>query len=131
MWECEKAMYLGANPATIRAARILRESMIHEKMLWEKLKGKQIYGLRFRRQHPLSFFIADFYCHEARLVVEVDGTIHKYRKNYDESRSGELERFSIEVIRFKNSELENDIDKVVECIKNNVKRRTESPPWGI
>ena len=48
----------------------------HESLLWEKLKGNQISGIRFRRQHPIDLFIADFYCHKARLVVEVDGEIH-------------------------------------------------------
>ena len=88
MEELEKSMYYGAKPGTLEAARLLRENMTYpEKLLWEKLKGKQICGLRFRRQHPIDLFIADFYCHEARLVVEVDGEIHKQKKEYDDGRS--------------------------------------------
>jgi len=60
-------MYYGAKPETFEAARILREHMTtHEKLLWERLKLTQICGVRFRRQHPIDFIIADFYCHEAR-----------------------------------------------------------------
>jgi len=74
MKELEKAMYYRARPETMTAARILRENMtFSEKLLWERLKLKQLFGLRFRRQHPIDFFIADFYCHEARLVIEIDG----------------------------------------------------------
>jgi very-short-patch-repair endonuclease len=70
-------MYFRAKSDILEAARILRKSMtIPEKLLWDKLKEKQIYGLRFRRQHPIEFFIADFYCHQIRLVVEIDGEIH-------------------------------------------------------
>jgi len=77
MKELEKTMYFRAKSDILEAARILRKSMtIPEKLLWDKLKEKQIYGLRFRRQHPIEFFIADFYCHQIRLVVEIDGEIH-------------------------------------------------------
>jgi very-short-patch-repair endonuclease len=77
MEELEKTMYFRAKSDILEAARILRKSMtIPEKLLWDKLKEKQIYGLRFRRQHPIEFFIADFYCHQIRLVVEIDGEIH-------------------------------------------------------
>ena len=125
-------MYYGAKPTTLEAARILRENMTyHEKLLWEKLKLKQVCGVRFRRQHPIDFFIADFYCHEARLVVEIDGEIHDYRKDYDDGGSAEMERYYIKVIRFPNSEVENNIDNVVRVIENEVKSRIKSPPWGI
>jgi len=62
-----------------------------EKLLWDKLKGKQIYGLRFRRQQAIAFFIADFYCHEVRLVIEIDGEYHNRQKDYDDGRSAEME----------------------------------------
>ena len=125
-------MYYGAKPTTLEAARLLRENMTyHEKLLWKKLKLKQVCGVRFRRQHPIDFFIADFYCHEARLVVEIDGDIHDYRKDYDDGRSAEMERYYIKVIRFTNSEVENNIDSVVRAIENEVESRIKSPPWGI
>ena len=115
MEELEKSMYYGAKTSTFEAARILRGNMtFYEKLLWERLKLKQICGLRFRRQHPIDFFIADFYCHEAKLVVEIDGEIHYQHKEYDDGRSAEMERYSIKVIRFTNYEVENKIDFVVK-----------------
>ena len=102
-----------------------------EKLLWERLKLKQICGLRFRRQHPIIFFIADFYCHEARLVIEIDGEIHTQRREYDDGRSAEMEKYFIKVIRFTNSEVENNIDNVIRVIEAEVNNRSQSPPWGI
>lgn len=132
MEEIEKTMYYGAKPETFEAVRILREHMtVHEKLLWEKLKLKRICGVRFRRQHPIDFFIADFYCHEARLVVEIDGEIHDQEKEYDDGRSAEMERYFIKVIRFTNSEVEYNIENIVKRIENEVTSRMESPPWGI
>ena len=124
-------MYYGAKPETFKAARILRKhTTSHEKFLWEKLKLKQICGVRFRRQHPIDFFIADFYCHEARLVVEIDGEIHNQQREYDDGRSAEMERYFIKVIRFTNSEIEKNIEDVVKRIENEIASRMESPPWG-
>ena len=125
-------MYYGAKPETFEAARILRENMTqYEKLLWDRLKQKQVCGLRFRRQHPIDFFIADFYCHEARLVVEIDGEIHECQKEYDDGRSAEMERFYIKVIRFKNSDVKNNINRVISKIEVEIKSRIKSPPWGI
>jgi len=125
-------MYFGAKPNTFESARILRKNMtVHEKLLWGRLKLKQICGVRFRRQHPIDFFIADFYCHEARLVVELDGEVHKAQREYDDGRSAEMERYYIKVIRFTNSEIEENIENVVKSIENEVSVRIKSPPWGI
>lgn len=132
MEELEKTMYFKAKPETLEAARILRKNMTGcEKQLWEKLKAKQIDGCRFRRQHPIDFFIADFYCHEARLVVEIDGNIHKLKEEYDDGRSGEMEKYEIKVIRFTNKEVEENIESVINRIKKVVSDRLKSPPWGI
>jgi very-short-patch-repair endonuclease len=132
MEEIEKSLYYGAKPETFEAARILRENItFYEKLLWEKLKLKQICGIRFRRQHPIDFFIADFYSHEARLVVEIYGEIHHQQKYYDDGRSAEMKRYFIKVIRFTNSDVENKIDDVISIIKNEVNSRLKSPPWGI
>ena len=132
MEELEKSMYYGAKPVTLEAAKILRENMtIYENLLWKRLKQKQVARLRFRRQHPISFFIADFYCHEARLVIEIDGNIHNHQREYDDGRSAEMEKYYIKVIRFTNSEVEYNIEEVIKVIENEVKSRTQSPPWGI
>jgi len=132
MEELDKSMYFNASHPTMEAARILRKNMTKpENILWERLKGNQVCGLRFRRQHPIDFFIADFYCHAAKLVIEVDGEIHGIQNEYDDGRSAEMEKYGIKVIRFKNDYVENNIDKVVKIIESIVINRLKSPPWGI
>ena len=129
MKEIEKSMYYGAKPITIAAAKILRDNMTTcEKLLWERVKQKQICGLRFRRQHPIDFFIVDFYCHEAKLVIELDGEIHNQQREYDDGRSAEMEKYSIKVIMFNNSEIENNIEEVIKKIENEINGRIQSPP---
>jgi very-short-patch-repair endonuclease len=132
MSELDKSMYYGAKASTLPTAKILRNNMTKcEKLLWEKLNLKQVCGLRFRRQHPIDFFIADFYCHEARLVIEIDGEIHNQQREYDDGRSAEMEKYFVKVIRFTNSEVENNIDNVIIKIANEINSRIKSPPWGI
>jgi len=61
-------MYFGASSTVLESATLMRRRVTYqEKLLWEKLKGKQVCGKRFRRQHPIDMFIADFYCHEVKL----------------------------------------------------------------
>jgi very-short-patch-repair endonuclease len=119
------SMFYNAKPHIFEKAKMLRKTMTEpEQKLWEELKGKKMLGLRFRPQHPIDIFIADFYCHSLKLVVEVNGGIHKSieRKEYDFGREGELENRGIKVIRFTNEEIENNITqerKEIErmCIK--------------
>ena len=125
-------MYFRAKPGTLETARILRKRMTNsEILLWEKLKGKQILGLKFRSQHPIDIFIADFYCHKARLVVEIDGEIHEGQIEYDDGREAEIEKYDIKVIRFTNDEVINDIDRVVNKIKEIVSERIKNLPAGL
>ena len=127
MKELDKNMCFGAKHDVMELAKSLRNTLTYlERLLREKLKGKQICGLRFRRQHPISFFIVDFYCHEARLVIEVDGEIHVDKIDYDDGRSAEMEKFGIKVIRFTNLEVENIIEKVIRRIEAIVNERIKS-----
>ena len=112
-------MFYGAKRDIFEKASVLRENMtIAEKQLWSRLNSSQL-GVRFKRQHPIHIFIADFYCHQCKLVVEIDGEYHndEDQLDYDKGRTAELERFGITVIRFTNYEVMNDIDKVVEEIR--------------
>jgi imidazole glycerol-phosphate synthase subunit HisF len=69
-------MFDGASPLIFERAKDLRKNMTEaEKVLWFHLKQNSG-GFKFRRQHPLGIYIADFYCHKAKLVIELDGTIH-------------------------------------------------------
>ncbi len=82
-------MFYNASPQIFEKAKILRKDMTATELkLWEIIKGKKILGLRFRAQHPIDVYIADFYCHPIKLVVEVDGGIHKSnnQKEYDIGR---------------------------------------------
>ncbi|MDO9580622.1 MAG: endonuclease domain-containing protein [Bacteroidales bacterium] len=132
MNELDKTMYFKANAATLKTARLLRKRMTYsENLLWEKLKGKQLLGLRFRRQHPIDIFIADFYCHIAKLVIEIDGDIHLEQIEYDDGREAEIEKYNIKIIRFTNDEVNNDIEGVLQKIETVIKVRIKSPSWGI
>jgi len=114
-------MYHGATPLTLKKAKLLRKNMTEaESALWEKLKTKQVLGLRFRRQHPVNIYIVDFYCHSAKLVVELDGGIHKSQKEYDLERTKDLEMYGLKVIRFYNSEVERNVEEVIEKIKKKI-----------
>ncbi len=119
-------MFYNAKPHIFEKAKILRKNMTKaEEMLWEKLKGKEIMGLRFRPQHPIDIFIADFYCHPVKLVIEVDGGIHKNKeqREYDIGREGELENWGIKVIRFTNEEIEGNISEVLKEIRKVCQQR--------
>ena len=113
-------MYFGTNPKIMeRAAGLRKESTEAEKILWEKLRRKQVSGLKFRRQHALKYFIADFYCHKAKLVIEVDGGIHnqQQQKERDIARQNIISSWGIKVIRFTNDEVMNEIENVLEKIR--------------
>ncbi len=127
MQETEKNMYFGAKPGTFEKANRLRKQMTSaELLLWERLKNKQLCNVRFRRQHPIDLFIADFFCFAARLVVEVDGTVHETQAEYDIGRTAEMEQYDIEVIRFTNEEVENDTDMVIGRIKEKIEMRLKN-----
>ena len=115
-----KDMFIGARSELFRLARGMRNSPTKaEGILWEELRKYRSSGFIFRRQHPIDFYIADFYCHKIKLVIEVDGDIHTNYKvqEHDDNRSGELERYGIEVIRFKNEEILNSIEHVMNLIR--------------
>ncbi|MEN2281302.1 endonuclease domain-containing protein [Algoriphagus sp. SE2] len=114
-------LFYGASPEIHKRARELRKIMTPaEKVLWEKLRGKSLHKYKFRRQHPISRFIVDFYCHELRLVVEVDGAIHDSLENqeYDLGRTYELNEFSISVVRIPNKVILENCHDAVQVILN-------------
>lgn len=97
----------------------LRNNMTEaEKELWKYLRKNQL-GVKFRRQHSIDYYIADFYCTQLKLVIEIDGNQHytKEGKEYDELRENFMKTLEIETLRFSNVEVMNDIDAVLEKIK--------------
>ena len=98
-------------------ARELRKEMTNvEKTLWARLRGHQLGGFKFRRQAPMGHFIADFYCAKCKLIVEIDGDIHDLQAEQDKVRTEEMESFGYRVIRFRNEQVENDIESVLNSI---------------
>jgi len=127
------SMFYNAKPHIFETAKLLRENMtLYEDMLWKELKGKKVLGLRFRPQHPIDIFIADFYCHPVKLVIEIDGGIHNSieQKEYDIGREAELNEWGIKVIRFTNEEVGNNIDLVIKKIKKECSMRLPQTPKG-
>lgn len=99
-----------------RAKELRQAETPAEKMLWARLRNRQLGGFKFRRQHPLGPFIADFYCAECRLVVELDGSIHDSQKAEDEQRTRQFEEFNYRVIRFSNEEILSNIESALQKI---------------
>jgi len=114
------SMFKGASAQVFSNAEKLRNSMTNaEKLLWEELKQNKFDGLKFRRQHPIQNYIADFYCHKHKLVIEVDGEYHlsKNQAGHDKNREEILNFNDIIVLRFTNDEVINDLNKVLLDIK--------------
>lgn len=111
--------------AKVLCRDLRKRATISESILWEELRNRKLDNKKFYRQYPLfyditgkeSFFIADFYCHEEKLVIELDGEIHKYRLTEDMNRTDILNYLGLKVVRFKNDKVEEDIEKVIEQIK--------------
>jgi len=120
-------------PSLLEFAREGRKNPTHtEKMLWRMLSGRKIHGLKYRREHPVGKYIADFYCAEFKLIVEIDGDVHKRDdvKRQDIIRQNELERAGYRVIRFSSNEVFSDMDRVIEEIVK-VCRSLPSPPTPL
>jgi very-short-patch-repair endonuclease len=98
----------------------MRDQMTEtEKILWEELKGNKL-GVKFRRQHIIEYFIPDFVALSIKLIVEVDGEIHKFKQKYDKEREQFLIDKGFRIIRFQNQEILNNIEMVINKIKENI-----------
>lgn len=99
-----------------RARTLRRDGTAPEKRLWLRLRDRQILGRKFRRQHPIGPFFADFACIEARLVIELDGGQHAQRQDKDDRRTAFMEAAGWRVLRFWNHEVEDNLAGVVDAI---------------
>ena len=116
-------MHQGASPQIFSNAQALRlKPTKAEEMLWEYLKDRKMEGVKFRRQHPLRHFIPDFYAHELKLIIEIDGEYHEKRNQQfsDEQRELNLKASRCWILRFKNEDVYDTLDDVVEKIRNYV-----------
>ena len=124
----DDGMWKGAPSDSFSKAQFLRRNETKaEKLLWEKLRNNQLGGLKFRRQHPVNIYIADFYCHKFKLIIELDGDYHdqEEQKQKDEVRTEVLRLNDLKIIRFKNEEVEQDINQVLITIKNKIEQLKE------
>src|SRR5215210_3323458 len=106
-------------PRRIAQARYLRKaSTPAERLVWGRLRNRQLYGYKFRRQHPIGERVVDFYCAEARLAIELDGSGHGYARQQraDTFRSAELQEEGVRVLRFWNDEILSDVGWIIEAI---------------
>ena len=111
---------------TQRARRLRRDSTDVEKLLWRRLRDRQLEKAKFRRQEPILGFTADFVCHEQRLIVELDDGQHASRSEKDARRTRLLEQAGFRVLRFWNNDVVENIDGVLEAIRGSL-----TPTAGI
>ncbi|MBI4227367.1 MAG: endonuclease domain-containing protein [Candidatus Omnitrophica bacterium] len=88
-----------------RARELRRQQTDAEQLLWQRLRDRQCFGAKFRRQHPVGRWIADFCCLEHRLVIEIDGGQHAIRQRHDQYRDAGLQERGYRVLRFWNHEV--------------------------
>jgi len=112
-------LHYGAKASTQEYARELRlRTTKAEQKLWFLLRNRKLKGKKFRRQHAIANYVADFYCNESKLVIELDGNFHTVEetKEYDKSRTNLLNELGIIVLRFWNEEVIKDPGKVIKKI---------------
>ena len=129
---------------TLLGRNLRKNQTISEKLLWTFLRRKNFHGYKFLRQHPIfysiinkrvEFFIADFYCSELKLIIELDGKIHEKNREYDSERDLKLLNKGIYVLRVKNEELDDMKsviqildDTIIWCLSQiNIKKKNSSP----
>ena len=102
---------------TLARAREFRQMLTPaEKLLWNRLRNRQLSGFKFRRQHPTDSYILDFYCPEKHLAIEIDGDSHEERLRYDQIRTEFLKKYGYKVIRFSNHQVHFEINSVLDEI---------------
>ena len=121
----EDNLLKGANPKLFQFARENRKAMTEaETILWECLRNRRLNNSKFRRQHPIGEYIADFFCLEYNLIVEVDGDHHNdpEQTQYDEGRTYELNQLNVKIIRFTNREVIEKTDFVLKEITKHLNK---------
>jgi very-short-patch-repair endonuclease len=104
-----------------RRRELRKNQTIAEEILWQKIRDRKINNLKFYRQYSVGPYILDFFCPQIRLAIELDGIQHKDTKEYDKERNEFLKNSDIKTIRFWNSEILENIENVLNIIKENAK----------
>lgn len=106
-----------------RARELRNHSTVTEVMLWQRLKKGQMLGYDFHRQKPVDRYIVDFFCHELMLAIEIDGSSHATKKEYDARRQRRIESFGITFLRFPDADVRFRIDDVLSVIAAWIKEK--------
>ncbi|NWF89014.1 MAG: DUF559 domain-containing protein [Ignavibacteriaceae bacterium] len=127
-------MSLTRNPKLVEIAKMLcrelrKKATETEKMFWDAVRDRKFLNKKFYRQYPLffdffgkeTFYIADFYCHECKTVVEIDGGYHIRQKNYDQLKNEVIKTMGIKVVRFTNAEIQKNLIIVLTKLKDELK----------
>jgi len=115
----------------LETARELRQKQTPaEEIMWALLRNRKLMGLKFRRQHQFGEYIADFYCHEAKLVIELDGKIHEQKIAKDKKRDAYMQAIGLTVLRFANEDFLSDPEAILNKIANALPDEKSSSPSG-
>ena len=109
--------------ALTKARQLRRNQTDAEKRLWQLLRNRQLSGYKFRRQHPIGPYIADFVCLESMVIVELDGGQHMDQQAYDERRSAYLSRHGFCVVRFWNNDVLKNLEGVIHSLTLTLSQR--------
>ena len=112
------------HPNILKRARELRkEQTPAEQKVWRVLRNRQLEGYKFRRQHPIGRLIVDFYCPVCKLVIEIDGDVHADQEDYDRVRTEWLNEQGYDVIRFTNTQANEQLNEVIAEILYHCEKR--------
>ncbi len=116
------------NPKLKQFARDLRNnSTLSEILLWRQIKGQALKH-EFHRQIPIDEFIVDFYCHELKLAIEIDGDSHNDKYNYDMNRQTKLQDLGVKFIRFSDADVKKNMTGVLSALKNKIGEIVRTSP---
>ena len=110
-----------------RARKLRKDSTLSEILLWKQIKKKRL-GFEFHRQLPIDNYIVDFYCHELKLAIEIDGDSHDHNGEYDIKRQKKLEKLGVEFIRFNDKFIKKDLDGVLKLLKYKIESIEKTSP---
>ncbi|NDK55064.1 endonuclease domain-containing protein [Pontibacter fetidus] len=105
-----------------KARELRKNSTLSEILLWQEIKERKLLGIHFHRQVPMLDFIVDFYCHEIKLAIEIDGSSHDYNINYDIFKQAKIEKYGITFIRFDDLEVKKNMPNVLRSLEQEVER---------
>lgn len=125
----QQSMFYGSSPIIFENAKRLRNQPTPSEIVFWNLLKQYFPNYRFKRQHPVSQYIADFYCHKLKLVIEIDGGIHlsEEAKNNDKLRDEFMQSLSLNIVRFPNEEVCKNSEMVIEKLRDLIEKITPDP----